>query len=261
MKYLILFFLLTIANTGYSWTLAGSNRHSFTNGNIKVYIASDNCTNAGLTPSTLESMVKDAMDLYWNTVATSSLKMESAGLSSISLSGDTTVSSAAAKTSVDSIIVGCNASVPSFTTNSILGEGGYTCTSTSCRGAVILNDASGSYVKSSDRTTVVNAIAHELGHALGLGHTSVKEALMYYNLTIDGKVQKSLHQDDIDGITYLYPNKSTAGGIAGACGSVTLNNHKNKDFWFSFLIGILLFTLIRFKKYNSVQMKMTEKHI
>ena len=46
------------------------------------------------------------------------------------------------------------------------------------------------------------AICHEMGHTLGLGHSSVPEALMY---RVIGKQQQvRLHQDDINGIQSLY---------------------------------------------------------
>ncbi|XP_041861112.1 matrix metalloproteinase-9 [Melanotaenia boesemani] len=48
--------------------------------------------------------------------------------------------------------------------------------------------------------------AHEFGHALGLDHSSIREALMYpmYSYVEDF----SLNQDDIEGIQYLYGGKT-----------------------------------------------------
>lgn len=52
---------------------------------------------------------------------------------------------------------------------------------------------------------------HELGHALGLGHSQFADATMASFVHLDGRCA-SIKQDDIDGITFLYPTEDTGGG-------------------------------------------------
>jgi hypothetical protein len=69
-------------------------------------------------------------------------------------------------------------------------------------------------------------LVHELGHALGLGHTSDARATMF--ATGSGLRWRSLEKDDIDGVCTLYPGKGAGGCevvpcplpfvcVAGAC--------------------------------------------
>lgn len=59
-------------------------------------------------------------------------------------------------------------------------------------------------------------LAHEIGHVLGLGHTRDPQNLMYFDVTL--RTELSLSQDDIDGVTYLYPRHELGeNGLLG-CG-------------------------------------------
>ncbi len=57
---------------------------------------------------------------------------------------------------------------------------------------------------------------HELGHALGLGHTSDVTATMYA-ADPGGENWRSLEQDDFDGVCALYPGTGDSGCASDAC--------------------------------------------
>jgi hypothetical protein len=61
-------------------------------------------------------------------------------------------------------------------------------------------------------------LLHEIGHTLGLDHTSVTGAVM--EATYAG-VRQALHQDDQRGVTYLYPEPNSIGDITGTVKSTT----------------------------------------
>lgn len=231
MKYFVLFIISLNLK---AWTFSSSLRHGYYNSSIDIYISSNDCTNAGLDTAEIKSLVEDASTLFWNTVSTSSLKLNYKGIINSSTSSDT-LNAAINRVSNNQIIVGCSQDATLFTSNSILGVGTFACAGNDCRGAVLMNDKSGTNLSSSSRDTILAAFAHELGHALGLGHSSVEESLMYYDLT--GKTMKALNQDDIDGITYLYPNEKKLSGLAGACGSIDTNPKNNSQFFISLFLG------------------------
>ena len=54
---------------------------------------------------------------------------------------------------------------------------------------------------------VANIATHEIGHFLGLDHPGdIAGATMYYSTVGNATSSRTLHQDDINGICYLYPN-------------------------------------------------------
>ncbi|MEM7129723.1 MAG: matrixin family metalloprotease [Chloroflexota bacterium] len=55
-----------------------------------------------------------------------------------------------------------------------------------------------------DRVDLQSAALHEFGHWLALGHDSDPEAVMHQTLTM-GTLKRTLNQNDIDGISFIYP--------------------------------------------------------
>jgi len=77
------------------------------------------------------------------------------------------------------------------------------------RGFISFNPFSGCSFE--NHCDVREIATHELGHALGLGHSQFADATMASFAHFDGRCA-SIRQDDIDGITFLYPVDDTGGG-------------------------------------------------
>lgn len=87
-------------------------------------------------------------------------------------------------------------------------------------GGILLNADAGAAANlqnlSADQISVV--LAHEIGHVVGLGHSSVVDALMYYS--IDDKTVPIVTEDDLDALAFLYPRNEFSGAPFG-CASVS----------------------------------------
>lgn len=113
---------------------------------------------------------------------------------------------------------------------------------------LVLNSEIGAQAELSqfDRGEIELVLAHEIGHVLGLGHSSDPNALMYFQLN---KNFLLITQDDQDGIAHLYP-ENLFRGLLG-CASVKSNGNISSQqsihgrVLFSFFFGLLLLTLVR----------------
>jgi predicted Zn-dependent protease len=244
MKITILLFLILYSNLTLGFTI-NPNMSGFNSSNINIEIANSDCSGAGFSTAKYQSLIEDAVEEYWNKVSTSSIYLKVTGINtSKDIDGDQ-FSAAINKADANTILAGCNDDVTDFTDGSILGAAVGTCDSTGCRSVLILNAHANSYLKNKSDNEIKAVIAHEMGHAFGLGHSEYQHNLMYYS--VSGKTQKWLGIDDIDGATYLYPHDAKIAGLLGSCGTIKdiskhkLNKEKKSIFSFLSLFALGLF--------------------
>jgi hypothetical protein len=86
-------------------------------------------------------------------------------------------------------------------------------------GEIQINGSAGAAnVSRYDANLTMITLAHEVGHIFGLGHSHDTSALMYFNGSV--KTVMSLNQDDIDGVSYLYPSDELGSDKPLGCGLV-----------------------------------------
>lgn len=200
-------FSMALVQASHAFTLNSStNPHlqGWDDADIKLYVNTSNCP-AGVD---VVGVIKDAVDV-WNNVPTSKIK--------VSYGGDTTGTTMSSPTTVYcetnfQAVTGANQNyVPGAA--AVDGSSGRI-----TRGILYLNASAGQgNIAHFNRTILELILAHEIGHILGLGHSDDINALMYYDAS--AKLELNLAQDDIDGISYLYPSDESKGHIAG-CGLV-----------------------------------------
>ncbi len=63
-----------------------------------------------------------------------------------------------------------------------------------------------------------NTLTHEVGHFIGLNHSSVRDSTMFANAPLGEISKRTLSQDDIDAVCTIYPPQADEGGC-GNCAS------------------------------------------
>lgn len=233
MKTLLLYSLL-LSTAAHAYTLNNNFGASFKDNKVKVSIAGNStCANIGVTANELESYIDPANDDFWNRVPTSNLVLKSGGFTSNITNIDTgrlcaptddaciTAAAGTVIPPVTDIVISCNSNAANFGDPNVLAVTiPNNFSGRSITGAVILvnNSAGSTAFANLSKDDRIGVIAHEIGHAIGLGHSDVKASLMYYR-TVDQR--SSLGEDDMKGVSYLYPMQVDGFGLLGGCATIT----------------------------------------
>ncbi len=227
----ILFILIIMISSAHAYTLNNNFGASFKDNKVKVSVERNTtCANAGVTVYDLQEMIGPAIDDFWNRVPTSSLRLSNGGFSDTITNINTgrlcaptddkciTDAGGTVIAPVTDIVIACNNLAANFGSPNVLAVTvPNNFSGKSIKGAVILINDSSTIFNDLSRADRIGVISHEIGHAIGLGHSDVKASLMYYR-TQDQR--KSLGEDDIRGVSYLYPIKLDGFGLLGGCGTI-----------------------------------------
>ena len=241
---------LVIIVFSFSWNCFGFTFNNtvgaaFTQDPVIINVA-DNCVNLGVSSSDLLSITQQAVDQFWNSAPSSRLVLKVGSLVTVSTDYRTQKICTPSGNSCDpntsltvaeGILIACNTETgTNFTSDAILGITlPNNINGTTLNGSLFLiNDRATNSFQDKSRSQMASIIAHELGHAIGLGHSPVEDSLMYYTLV---PVRDRLGWDDVDGVTYLYPKEQPIG-----CGTIDTNSSRTNGLF----AGLLFISLIIF---------------
>lgn len=231
MKLIALTFSLVSLNT-FAITLSNSVGATFPKNDVKVNVANLSCDNIGVSAERLLELTQVAVDRFWNTVPTSRLRLEKGSLVNVSTDFKTEpICSLPCSQASDfdqdfvhsqDIIIACNndstASVGFDNAGTLALAVPINIQGEDIVGSVILiNDTVGTSVSSLSENQLISTIAHEIGHAIGLGHARESQNLMYFATLTD---QFYLGENDVHAITLLYGAKEPFSG----CGTISTDS-------------------------------------
>lgn len=245
---MILLILNLLSNLSYSYTLNNNFAASFKNPDVKVRIVGNTtCENLGLNSIyDLQELVTPAANNFWNRIPTSELRVEEDGFTEEITDinervlcsptdneciDDANTAGKVVMPPVDGIVIACNNNFSAGNILAVTVPNKFS--GTKILGAVIfINNTTNSAFKNLSRTDQIGVIAHEIGHAIGLGHTDERKALMYYRVT---NQRNSLGEDDIRGVSYLYPVKFDGCGLI----SGTVDKDKIDPAGWQLILGLI----------------------
>lgn len=228
---------LLMSSPVFGFTLTSTTNPGFkgwADANISFQINASNCP-AG---ADVNGVINSALAI-WNNVASSRVKLSVAGSTTSTTSSNPITVYCETNYEVVLGMPGANAGSPGAAVG--LPTTGDYFTS----GTLYLNASSGNANIANYSSALLSVIlAHEIGHLLGLGHSQDLNALMYYNASL--KTTLGLAQDDIDGVTYLYPRNELSGDKPLGCALVKDSRPPSTRGFLTFTILMLLPLLMIF---------------
>jgi len=208
LKNLIFSVLTVLSFPAFGFTLnssTSSNFRGWADANIHFQLNTSSCP-AGVD---VAGIIGSALDV-WNHVATSKVHLSIVGATtSTTYSNPITVY---CEVNYGSVVGDADGSPGAASGQP--GTGDYFTS-----GVIFLNASSGAANIANISPSVLSIVlAHEIGHAIGIGHSQDVNALMYYNATLKSTLR--LAQDDIDAISYLYPRNELGADKPLGCGVV-----------------------------------------
>jgi hypothetical protein len=202
--------------------------------NTNVNVATGSCVGNGISDDDLKAAITTVLERFWNTVAESRLRLKTGSAVSRSITGFA---------EPGEILVGCEAMGMS-------GPSGVAYPSNDLGSAVVVLNATTFTPGNYHPDALINVLAHEMGHAIGLDHSEDPASIMTYSDNDWGFRPAFLSQDDKDGVIYLYPNKSAVLGLFGGCGAIaaageSTNRSATMDLGIFLLAVLLTWALLR----------------
>ncbi|MCE3014094.1 MAG: M57 family metalloprotease [Proteobacteria bacterium] len=238
MKFILLILLPTLAH---AFTLNNSIGARYKEDKVQVRAGlNSNCVNVDMqeVAGLIDAAIKD----FWNTVPTSRLQLEDGGSFSVA---DTFVNNelcliggacgGAAIPAVTDIVITCNSNATNFPggSNLLALTLPTVISGKDIKGSVVIINEGSTTFKNLNTNQKISVISHEIGHAIGLGHSDDRSSLMFFSVV---PVRNDLGRDDIDGVTYLYPVQGDLFGLGCFLGSTD----SGSGMWPTALLGFLL---------------------
>lgn len=239
MKTSLIALILFFQTSSWGFTLNNTAGAAFTEDEVKLYFA-DNCVNSGIDTSEWLYLISQTAQRFWNTAPTSRLTLSEAGTRSVSTAfyTDSLCTNSSSDCDInpdlivsDNILISCNEEATiNFPDDRILAKALPNNTNgKTINGAIVLiNDTATNRFQSMSIDEKISVVAHEIGHALGLGHSRFREALMYAE-SLESRTK--LGWDDIEGLSFLYPKEQPFGGFCSTIrpDHIDTDVHHNHD--------------------------------